>query len=222
MAFCKNCGRELQDGETCNCSETFNKVQETEQVTQKKDNKKILVTGGVGVAALAAVIIIFSSMGGGYKQPVNDLIASFNKCDSEKMMSSILPKKKLKEMKKEMKDESFDWDDLMDKMDEGLEDMIEDLEDDYGKNIKFSVEFLDKKKVKGDDFDEIADEYEDDFDAKISKAYKVKVKMQVKGKKDKETETSWLYVVKVKGDDWKISTYKDESGLTDMLTYSFF
>lgn len=224
MAFCPNCGKALPDGVTCDCQGTDNSG--ITPVTAEKNNnsKKGFLVMGVALVAVVVIIVtlISSTFGGGYKKPVNELVTSLNKCDSAKMISAIVPKKKLKELKKDMKDSKYDWSDLTDTMDEGLEEMLEGLEDEYGKNVKFSVKFVDKKKVKGDTLDEIEEEYEDDFDAEISKAYKVKVKMQIKGKDDEDSNSSWIYVVKVKGDDWKISPYDDESGLTDLLSYSLF
>lgn len=216
MAFCKNCGRELQDGELCNCNDTFGEV----TTTKKKFNVKFLAVG-VAAVLIVAVVIMFSSLGGGYKKPVKDLIDSMNKGNAEKMFYAIAPEKKIKEMKKEMKDSKFDWDDLVELMEKGLESGMESLEEQYGKNVKFDVKFLDKKKIKGDDLDEIEELYDDEFDAEITKAYKVKTEITIKGKKDKDSNTNWLYVVKVKGDDWKVSTYDDESGITDMFDLSF-
>lgn len=217
MAFCKNCGRELQDGEVCNCSNTFGEV----TTTKKKITVKFLAAGGVAIVLVVAVVMLFSSLGGGYKKPVKDLIDSLNKGNAEKMFYAIAPDKKIKEMKKEMKDSKFDWDDLVELMEKGLESGMESLEKQYGKNVKFDVKFLDKKKIKGDDLDEIEEMYDDEFDAEITKAYKVKTEITIKGKKDKDSNTNWLYVVKVKGDDWKVSTYDDESGITDMFDLSF-
>lgn len=217
MAFCKNCGRELQDGEVCNCSNTFGEV----TTTKKKITVKFLAAGGVAIVLVVAVVMLFSSLGGSYKKPVKDLIDSLNKGNAEKMFYAIAPDKKIKEMKKEMKDSKFDWDDLVELMEKGLESGMESLEKQYGKNVKFDVKFLDKKKIKGDDLDEIEEMYDDEFDAEITKAYKVKTEITIKGKKDKDSNTNWLYVVKVKGDDWKVSTYDDESGITDMFDLSF-
>lgn len=217
MAFCKNCGRELQDGEVCNCSNTFGEV----TTTKKKITVKFLAAGGVAIVLVVAVVMLFSSLGGGYKKPVKYLIDSLNKGNAEKMFYAIAPDKKIKEMKKEMKDSKFDWDDLVELMEKGLESGMESLEKQYGKNVKFDVKFLDKKKIKGDDLDEIEEMYDDEFDAEITKAYKVKTEITIKGKKDKDSNTNWLYVVKVKGDDWKVSTYDDESGITDMFDLSF-
>ncbi|MDE6502769.1 MAG: hypothetical protein K2L10_11840 [Ruminococcus sp.] len=219
MPFCPKCGKPLPDGALCDCQDT--NIFDDNQLPQKKEKKKFVVIGSVAVVAVTAVVLLTSSLGGGYKKPINDLVNSINKGDSAKMFSAVIPKDKIKEMKKELKGSKFDWDDLMDTIDDGLEDSMEDLEYKYGKNVKLSVKFLEKKKVKGDDLEEIEELYEDTFDAEVSKAYKVKVEMTIKGKKEKDTNKSWLYVAKIKGDDWKVTTYKDETNITDMLG-SFF
>lgn len=219
MAFCPNCGKALPDGVACDCQN--NNAFGDSPVSKKKGGKKFLAIGGVAVVAVTAVVLLTSTLGGGYKKPVNDLVDSLNKGDSAKMFSAVIPDSKIKEMKKELKDSKFDWDDLMDEIDDGLENVMEDLEDEYGKNVKFSVKFLDKKKVKGDELEEIEELYDETFDAEISKVYKVKTEITIKGKKDKDSEKSWLYVAKVKGDDWKVTTYNDESGITDMLDSLF-
>jgi len=220
MAFCPNCGKELPEGAVCDCqnNNTFGEV----PALKKKSNIKFLAIGAVAVVAVAVVVIVSSAFGGGYKKPVKDLVDSLNKGDSAKMFSAVIPDDKLKEMKKELKkDSAFDWDDVTDQIDDFLEDAMEDLEDKYGKNVKVSVKFLDKKKVKGDSLEEIEELYEDKFDAEISKVYKVKVEMTIKGKKDKDSEKNWLYVAKVKGDDWKVASYDDETGITDMMDSLF-
>lgn len=222
MAFCPNCGKELPDGTICDCqnnNNTFGNI----SIPAKPNNKNQLLTIGIAaIAVIVVVVLLVSSLGGGYKKPVKDLVDSLNKGDSAKMFSAMIPKKKLKEFKKEMKDSKYDWNDLIDKMDDALESANDLLEDEYGKNVKYSVKFIDKKKVKGDDLDDIEEDYEDNFDAEISKAYRVKVEMKVKGKKDEDSNTAWLYIVKVKGDDWKISTYDDETGITNMFGSSLF
>ena len=65
----------------------------------------------------------------------------------------------------------------------------------------------------------IEEMYDDFYDVEVKKAYKVKIEMEIKGKDDEDSEKNWLYVVKIKGDGWKISTYGDESGLTDLVDF---
>lgn len=216
MTFCSNCGKPLQDGEVCSCQYGGGIVA---QNNKNNVGKGLAVMGAGLVAGVAVIVLVFSSLfGGGYKKPVKDYVKALNHCDTKKLLSVMLPDDKIKELKKEMKDSIIDWDALLDKIDESLEDNMEELEDDYGKNVKISAEILDKKKIKGDELEEIQEEYEDLYDAEVKKAYKLNVEMTIKGKKDKETNKSSLYVVKVKGDDWKIYDYN----LSDSLGLSLF
>lgn len=219
MGFCPNCGKEIADGMVCDCQS----VNVSEEVITSKNQKKGFAIIGVAlVIIIVAVIMMFSSITGGYKKPVNQLINGLNSCDFEKVFSATIPDDKLKEVKDQLKEYDMDWDELIEEMNDSFEEYIEELEEDYGKNVKFSVKFVDKEKVDDDEFEELEDAFEDDFDVEIKKAYKVKVKVTIKGKDDKDSSTSWLYVAKVKGDDWKVSTYDDESGLSDILGSSLF
>ena len=222
MAFCSNCGKQIPDGSVCDCQ--YNNVYPS-PITQNNHNtvnKGFVIMGAGLLAIIVVVVIIVSSLGGGYKKPINDYVKAVNKCDTKKMLSAVLPDKKLKEIKKETKDSIIDFDALLDKMDESLEESKEELEDDFGKNVKFSAKIIDKKKIKGDDLDEIKEDYEDEYDAEIKKAYKTKVKMTIKGKEDKDTENISFYVVKVKGDGWKIYDYENEMNIGDTLGLSLF
>lgn len=213
MPFCANCGRPLQEGEVCDCNNTGNSA-------KKGKNKFILPV--VAAAVVVVAVVGVSSLGGGYKKPVEDYIKALNKCDISKMLSASVPDSKMKELKKEVKDSVIDWDALIDKMDDALEEAVEELEDDYGKNVKFSVKITDKEKVKGDDLDELEEEYEDTFDVEIKKAYKVNAEITIKGKDDKDTKDTSLYVVKVKGDDWKIYGMDSDFGIGDTFSSSLF
>lgn len=220
MAFCPNCGKELADGAVCDCQTNNNSVEFAP--AQKKGNKGFLAIGGIAVVAVIILVLLFSSLSGGYKEPINQLIDGINHSDFDEVFSAVVPDKKLKEVKKELKKQDEDWDDVIDELNDNFDDVIEKLEKGYGKNIKFSVKFVDKKKVDDDEFEDIEEYFNDEFDAEIKKAYKVKTEITIKGKKDKDSTTSWMYVAKVKGDDWKVSTYNDESGITDMFGSSLF
>lgn len=213
MSFCPNCGKEIPDGAICDCQNIENPI--------PKGKNKLILPVGVAVVAVA-VIIGVSSAGGGYKKTVKDYIKAVNKCDTKKLLSVTIPENKMKEIKKEAKGSIIDWDALLDKMDDALEGAFKELEDDYGKNVKFSVKISDKEKIKGDDLDELQEEYEDIYDAEVKKAYKLKVEMTIKGKDDKDTKKSSLYVVKVKGDGWKVYDFDSGMDIGDAFSYSFF
>ncbi|MDE5861492.1 MAG: hypothetical protein K2H28_04795 [Ruminococcus sp.] len=216
MSFCPNCGRQVPDGTVCNC-----------QSIVPKQKNKFIVPVIAGVAVVAVAIGVSNVAGAGYKKPVRDLVKAINKCDTKKLLSVVIPESQLKEIKKEAKDSIIDWDALLDKMDEALEKEMKELEDDYGKNVKYSAKIVNKKKVKGDDLEDIQEEYDDTYDAEVKKAYKLKVEMSIQGKKDKDSEKISVYVVKVKGDGWKIYDFDSNAGifdfdLDDIFDYSFF
>lgn len=222
MTFCPNCGKPLQDGETCNCQNGNNNIYPATTIPNNKNtiSKGFIVMGAGLLAGVVIIVLIFSAIfGGGYKKPVNDYVKAMNNYDTKKMLSVMLPKSKMKEIKKEMKNSIIDWDAFLDKMDEGLEETMEELEDDYGKNVKLSAKIINKKKVKGNDLEEIQEDYDDAYDAKVKKAYKLKVEMTIKGKKDKDTAKVSLYVVKVKGDGWKMYDFDDDLdiGISDIF-----
>lgn len=216
MAFCPNCGRVIPDGMVCDCQA---QADNNPPAPNKNNIKKQLVVGITTVAVIVILCLIISSLGGGYKEPINDLVKGINKNDYERIIEAVVPKEYLKELKEEIKDEDENWKDFIDDLNDELEDSKEYLEDEYGKNVKVSVKFLDKKNVKESDFEDLEDMYDDNFDAEIKKAYKVKVEIKIKGKEDEDTEKGWLYVVKVKGDGWKVSTFDDESGLTSFADF---
>lgn len=216
MAFCPNCGKVIPDGTVCDCQM---QAQNNSPVPPTNNKKQLLVVGISAVAVIAVLCLIVSSLGGGYKEPIKDLVKGFNKCNCEKIIDATMPKEYLKELKKDLKDDDEDWDDYIDDANDYLEDAKDDIEDIYGKNTKISVKFLDKKDVKKSDMKKIEEMYDDFYDVEVKKAYKVKIEMEIKGKDDEDSEKNWLYVVKIKGDGWKISTYGDESGLTDLVDF---
>ena len=85
--------------------------------------------------------------------------------------------------------------------------MIEVFEDDYGRKIKFKIDFEDKDEMKNRDIKT----FEELYDVEISKAYEVEFTLTVKGKKDKDDLDYIAYVGKVKGEGWKLlaTPYED-------------
>ena len=250
MPFCQFCGKQYPDGGSCDCAEaqsansgnvgsSYNPYSENsgEAAAEKSNPIKNLIAGFkggdnknqtlglvcIGVAALIVLIIIINILGavfgGGYKKPIKDFVKGFNNADSKKLMESILPDSAIDDLKDEYDD---DWKDMLEDLDDDLEDALDDLEDEYGKHAKLSVDFLDKKKASKSDLEELEEIY-DEVDATVKKAYKVKVEMTFKGKDDEESEKLTLYVVKIKGDGWKLAPYDDASsfmyltGMSDLF-----
>lgn len=240
MPFCQFCGKQYPDGSSCDCAESqavkqgnnnnsynpyadgsFSSVENKSNPIQNAVNSLNVSEGGngkkqviglacIGGAVLVVLLVFFKLISGGsYKKPVNEFVKGFNKADSEKIISSMLPDDYIDEIEDKLGDK---WDDSLDVVDDSIEDYLEDLEDDYGKNVKMSVEFDSKKKADKDDIKQLEKIY-DEVDAEVTKAYKVKAKMVINGKKDKDSQKVNLYVVKIKGDGWKLAPYEDLESL---------
>ena len=176
---------------------------------------------GIGLLAAAAAIIILiiillaSLLGGSYKTPLKKAVKGINKCDTELIMSAVLTDDQIEEIKEEAEDADEDYKDMIKDFDKLLEDATEVLEDEYfGKHMKVSYKITDKEKVsKKKELREIEDYYEDN-DEEVKKAYKLKIELTVEGK-DEEVESKLsVYSVKLKGGDWVL--YADEDELTSV------
>lgn len=234
MAFCSNCGKIIPDGTVCDCQNGGNSIPpqfdnnnfsdsslmgDPSTIQPKKKKPVALIAMCVAVVVVIAIVVVLvkSIFGGNYKQPINDLISGINKCNSKKVISAMIPDDFMDELKDELDDEDMDWDDFIEEIDDELEEEMDDIKDEYGSNAKFSVKFLDKKSATKSKLEDIQDDYDDAFDCEVTKAYKVKLEIRVKGKEDDDKTKGWLYVVKVKGNGWKIYPYDDETGLTDFI-----
>ena len=71
MAFCSNCGKVIPDGTICDCQI---QAQNNPPVPQNNNKKQLIVIGISAVALIVVLCLIISSMGGGYKEPIKDLV----------------------------------------------------------------------------------------------------------------------------------------------------
>ncbi len=227
MAFCKFCGRQLTDGEVCNCqnqqvnqsndmnngfNSTFNNQYPDYNggaVPSEPDNKKktnIMIIAAAAVLVIVFIIIFASILGGSYKKPFNRFIRGINKNDIELSLEQFLTEDMMDDLKDRIEKETDEeWQDVCDDAEDAMEEMKEYLEDDYGKNVKFSLKFLNKKDAKKREIKNIEKLYDlEDYDIEIKKAYKVKVELRIKGKDDEEDMKLNLYSVNIKGEGWKM------------------
>ncbi|MDE6092074.1 MAG: hypothetical protein K2G14_03160 [Ruminococcus sp.] len=239
MAFCKFCGRQLSEGEVCNCqnqqSNQFNSMNNGFNPTPEfnnqypdsgdgivSDNSKGKKKSTLIIAGIAVIFIIILSLlsaliaGSSYKKPFKNIVRGVNKNDIELILEQILTDDMMEDVKDEIEDETdSDWKEFCEDAEDVMEEMKEYLEDDYGKNVKFSVKFLDKKDAKKREIKSLEKLYDStDNDIEIKKAYKVKLELTVKGKDDNENMKLWLYSVNIKGEGWKIMI--DNDTLTDI------
>lgn len=224
MAFCPNCGNQIPDGGVCPCqsgamnmnnnpmnmnngpvNQNYNPYAQPSNQgggVQLDQKKQLILYGCIAAGAIVVLVLLFNLLfGGGYKKPIKQVIKGFNHNNAKKIAYAMYPKEYIKD---ELEDEDdFDWDDA----DDAIEDSKEYFEDEYGEDIKIKVKFLDKKDVKKKELEKLEDMYDDVYDAEVKKAYKVKVEMTIKGDDDDDDSKVWLYVVKLKGDGWKLAPY---------------
>lgn len=227
MAFCKFCGKEIPEGNVCDeckASQPVPEVTSGDTVGTDSpvpegnaDKKKNITVIAVAVVIVLLLIAIISSIaGGGYKDPIKDMIKGFNKADSERLLEAFYPTDYLKDM---AEDEDLKLKDLYDELDDDLEDALDSLEDDYGKNVKISFDFEDKKKLSDKKISDYEDWYDDylDLDVEIKKAYKVEGTMEIKGKENDDDEDVEFIVVKIKGEGWKVYPGSGDASFFDMF-----
>ena len=209
MAFCKFCGKEIPEGSVCDCpgaqaenTPAENSPAEGAPAAKPSNTANIIIIAGLVIVLLVILGIVSAIAGGGYKKPVKNFEKALNKCDGELIAEAMLTDDMIDEL-----------DDDIDELDDMLEMLVEFAEDEYGKNVKFSIDINDKEKLDKDELEDIADEYEDQFDekVKISKGYELDVTIKVKGKDGKDEEDSSLYVIKIKGEGWKLAADSIES-----------
>ena len=212
MAFCKFCGRQLTEGEVCNCqnqqlnqfnnmnsgfntqfepnNQNYNAGDIPVEPNKKKTTNIMIISAGVLLAILFIIVFVLI-LGNAYKKPFNKLIRGINKNNAELILEQLLTDDMMDDFMDEIEDMDKDEsrEDFFDDSEEAMEEMKEYLEDDYGKNVKFSVKF-------------------------ISNAYKVKVELRVKGREDDEDMKMNLYSVNIKGEGWKVMV--DDEAIDDI------
>ncbi|MBO5105168.1 MAG: hypothetical protein J6B74_08955 [Ruminococcus sp.] len=221
MAFCKFCGRQLTEGEVCNCQNQQNsqfngtnngfnnQYQDGGDVQSESKGKKKLVLISAGIAVVFIIILSLLSaliVGSSYKRPFNKIVRGINKNDIELILEQFATEDMMDEIKEEVeKQYDGEWNDFCDDAEDGMEEIKEYLEDDFGKNVKFSVDFVDKKDAKKREIKNIEKLYKTiDKDIEIKKAYKVKVELQIEGKDDDDDIKLNLYSVNIKDEGWKL------------------
>ncbi|MBQ8815948.1 MAG: hypothetical protein IJZ84_01540 [Lachnospiraceae bacterium] len=182
MAFCENCGKQLQDGEKCTCTESVEQVTENtgtvEQVSEsaeaeapKRENplkgkEKPLIIAAAAVVVLLILIKIFSGSKG-YMEPINDFMKAINKknTSSVELNATLMPdfgaKLYKKYYAKQLKSDYYA--DVYDDRKDDFEDYYDDCDDEYDR-WKLSFEMKKSTKLDKDDLEDIQDELDDYYD----------------------------------------------------------
>lgn len=243
MAFCKFCGRQLTEGEVCDCQNrqgnqfnstdnSFNPAFNNQysdggDIKSESKGKKKLTLIFAGIAVIFIIILSLLSAliaGNSYKRPFNRIVRGINRNDIELVLEQFMTDDMMEEVKDSVEDETDEnWKEFCEDAEEAMEEMKEYLEDDFGKNVKFSVKFLDKKDAKKREIKNLEKLYNViDEDIEIKKAYKIKLELRVKGKDDDDDMKLNLYSVNIKGEGWKLMIDNDilndlEDGIEDII-----
>lgn len=223
MAFCKHCGTEYPDGGSCPNPACPGAQQAPAQsgnpldggfndaMEHVKKNKSAIIGAVIAVIVLILVIVF---LGGhmGAKGAANKYAKNVFKKNGFKSVTKVTM---LDDAYKEYKsDDDFDEDK------DAYKDGIEALKDN---DCKFKVKSVKKSgKLKNKELKEAkkyfksqADIYDVDDDIEVKKGYKYKVKVKSNIDGDKSTGTYTIWVVKVKGNGWKVI---DKDHMSDVIT----
>ena len=165
------------------------------------NNKKIVI---IAAAAVVALILIFNIIGGiaghGKQSPKAVVKAYVNAVEKQsgKKLYKLIDKKVLKYAKDE---EDMDKDEMIDQLDQILEYSGESLEYQVGKVKSIKVKFKKVKKLKGSKLEDKQEDYEDEYDIKVSQVARVEGTIKVKGKDDDIENDFTMYVYK-RGGKW--------------------
>ena len=163
------------------------------------DNKKIVL---IAAAAVVALILIFNIIGGiashGKQSPKAVIKAYVNAVEKQsgKKMYKLIDKKIIKYIKDE---NDIDKEDMIEQLDDVMEYSGEALETQVGKVKSIKVKFKKVKKLKGSKLEDKKEDYEDDYDIKVSQVARVEATIKVKGKDDDAEEDITMYVYKRAG-----------------------
>ena len=197
--FCENCGAEMNDNDVvcAHCGPQAepvveNTVNETSASANSNNTKNIAIIGGIAAAVVILLVIIFSIFGKGWKKPINNYFKGMEKGKADTYLKAF--------------PEFMDMGDTVD--DDFMEEMLDSYEDEYGEKIKISYKVTKKEKLKKGDIEDIQEYIEKKYeeDVKVSKGYEVKVKATIKGKDDEDTDTRKMYVYKIDGKWYYMST----------------
>ena len=163
------------------------------------NNKKIVI---IAAAAVVALILIFNIIGGiaghGKQSPKAVVKAYVNAVEKQsgKKLYKLIDKKIIKYIKDE---NDIDKEDMIEQLDDVMEYSGEALENQVGKVKSIKVKFKKIKKLKGSKLEDKQEDYEDEYDIKVSQVARVEATIKVKGKDDDVEEDITMYVYKRAG-----------------------
>ena len=209
MAFCKYCGKELEDGETCTCKRSKKHAGDAEEAPTRErikadkspegKTKAILIAVCVCVvlALIAALVIVIMGWVNAYKKPVKNMIKGINRGNTELIVDSMYTDNEESELKVRAKDKGLEWESYVSDNDKTIDTIRK------SKNIKkIKADIIAKEKLDGSNLANVENFYRNGYNEEVKKAYRVEVKFTVKYKDGIKTEDGWMTVAKIKDSGW--------------------
>lgn len=173
MAFCENCGRQLADGEVCNCKpasiqQANAQPSEGQPKRANKNKSKLpLFAGLVAILVIATIIIVVVITSKPYMKPINDFMDAINKKTTNQLnLEYTLEPDFCVTADKKVESALKNSDDHMDALEDNndyLEDRYDNLDDEYD-SWKLTFEMKSKERMDEDDLEDIEDSCNDYFD----------------------------------------------------------
>ena len=156
----------------------------------------LLGPSGSGKSTLLNIIGGIASHGKQSPKAVIKAYVNAVEKQSGKKMYKLIDKKIIKYIKDE---NDIDKEDMIEQLDDVMEYSGEALENQVGKVKSIKVKFKKVKKLKGSKLEDKKEDYEDEYDIKVSQVARVEATIKVKGKDDDVEEDITMYVYKRAG-----------------------
>lgn len=169
-------------------------------IAKMRENKFF---GPIVVAVVAVIVVILAILlfsGRSEKATVRKYVKAYF-TGNEKSMARLIHRKELKVM---LEDADLDKDELDELFD--FEDLMEEFEGYYGDKWKYSYEIETIVSYHGETLEEGKDEYDDEYEMKISAAKMYRILVEVEGEDEDDEEWLTISLVKV-GGSWYVSDY---------------
>jgi len=179
---------------------------------QKNRKVGIIACAAAGgfLLLVIAIVLAFVLSGGGYKKPIDNLIAVTFKGKADKI-ETLAPDEYWDYYEEEY---GVDIRDIIDEYEDEYENELDDLVDLLGEDISVDYEIEDKVKLSNTKVSKIADYLSDKYSIrsnKVKKAYKLEVELTIEGDEDEKTTDMDIYVVQIAG-KWYPIEYSSYGG----------
>lgn len=198
--FCANCGTENADSALfcagCGTSLTGG-VSATSKV-EKKSHRGLIRAVAVIALVTALAVAAYLLLGGLSYKLVAKKYMKYDIAGDAAKVYELFPKEVVDDLKEVVGIEDADeWKDWVEDISEGREDAFKAKEDQLGGKLKVSYEISDTRDLKGDELENIQDQYEDQYDFDVKAAKVVEFDVELKGQDDEEAFTVEVTLIQV-------------------------